>query len=204
MKDRNAVRTGDVARWCGVTVRTVLNWIEQGLLPAYQLPGRGDNRVRVPALLEFLARHDMPVPEALRPKTRRVLIVDDDPDAARLAADSLKRVGFEPRVARDGFSAGVELAAFRPDLVTLDLRMPGMDGLQVLRYIRGQKSFRHLKVLVITGATRNELEGALKAGADDYLQKPVLPKVLREKAERLLEPGSAPEKAHRRSVQRGG
>jgi len=206
MKARDAVRTGDVARWCGVTVRTVLNWIEQGLLPAYRLPGRGDNRVRVPALLEFLTRHDIPIPEALRPQSRRVLVVEDDPDAARLAADSLKRIGFEPRIARDGFSAGVELAAFCPDLVALDLRMPGMDGLQVLRYIRSQKSLRHLKVLVITGAPRDEVDDALAAGADDYLQKPVEPKALREKVARLLETRTVPSKmkVQRRALQRGG
>ena len=58
--------TGEIARYCGVNFRTVIRWIKRGHLRAYQLPGRGDNRVELEDFLEFLREHRMPIPEELK------------------------------------------------------------------------------------------------------------------------------------------
>lgn len=63
MLERQVLTTGEIAKYCGVNSRTVIRWIERGHLRAYHLPGRGDSRVEVQDFLDFLRRHQMPVPE---------------------------------------------------------------------------------------------------------------------------------------------
>lgn len=66
MWEKTCLTTGEAARFCGVNFRTVIRWIKRGHLRAYQLPGRGDNRIETKEFLAFLARNEMPVPEELR------------------------------------------------------------------------------------------------------------------------------------------
>lgn len=63
---KHTLTTGDIAQYCDVNSRTVIRWIRRGHLRAYQLPGRGDNRIDVEDFLDFLWQHKMPVPEELR------------------------------------------------------------------------------------------------------------------------------------------
>ena len=63
MQAKQILTTGEIARYCGVNFRTVIRWIERGRLKAYQLPGRGDNRVTVEDFIDFLKVNSMPIPE---------------------------------------------------------------------------------------------------------------------------------------------
>ena len=104
----------------------------------------------------------------------RILIVDDE-SAARIAlATLLRREGFEVRDASDGAAALAECAAFRPDLILLDIVMPGMDGFEVCRRIKATPETRLTPVVLITGlsATEDRIKG-INAGADDFLSKPI-------------------------------
>ncbi|ASP40977.1 hypothetical protein CHH28_17240 [Bacterioplanes sanyensis] len=65
MREKQALTTGEVAKFCGVNFRTVIRWIERGHLQAYKLPGRGDNRIPVNGFVEFLKDNHMPVPDEL-------------------------------------------------------------------------------------------------------------------------------------------
>ncbi len=177
--------TGEVARYCGVNVRTVIRWIERGRLKAYQLPGRGDNRVRPDDLLDFLQVHDMPVPEELQPARRRVLIVDDDELVAKAIERILHHAGFETRIATGGFEAGALLGEFKPAVMTLDLQMPGMGGFEVLEFVRRSECFKRLKIVVVSALPPAELEKALASGADEVLEKPLDDKRLIETVTRL-------------------
>src|SRR5271155_2092591 len=106
--------------------------------------------------------------------TGKILIVDDE-SAARAALETLlRREGFEVRDARDGASALVECANFRPDLILLDVLMPGMTGLEVCRRIKATPETRLTPVVLITGltATEDRIQG-INAGADDFLSKPI-------------------------------
>ena len=91
-------------------------------------------------------------------------------------ASAIRRVlirhGFEVRVAHDGFSAGTLLSKMKPGLVTLDLKMPGMDGYEVLRFIRHHEEHARTKRLVISAETRAGLERAMTLGASAILPKP--------------------------------
>jgi len=104
----------------------------------------------------------------------RILIVDDE-SAARAALEALlRREGFDVRDASDGPSALAECATFRPDLILLDILMPGINGFEVCRRIKATPETRLTPVVLITGrsATEDRIEG-INAGADDFLSKPI-------------------------------
>jgi CheY-like chemotaxis protein len=164
--------TGDIAKLCGVNFRTVIRWIQRGHLKAFQLPGRGDNRVLVSDFLAFLRANNMPVPEELQKTGRRVLVVEDDAKMAASIQRSLKRAGFDVAIAKDGFSAGSMVNTFTPAVMTLDLKMEGIGGLEVLKSIRSNPELSQLKVLVVSAMPQEQLDEAAAAGADGVLAKP--------------------------------
>lgn len=169
----NALTTGKVAKFCGVNFRTVIRWIERGELKAFKLPGsRGDNRIEVTDLLEFMKRNNMPIPEELEQGKKKVLIVDDEQRMAHAIQRVLRRAGYDTAIANDGFQMGVMLSTFKPELVTLDLKMPNLDGLEALKYMRSNEQFEKVKVLVVSGCTPEEREAAVSIGAQASLAKP--------------------------------
>jgi DNA-binding response OmpR family regulator len=116
-----------------------------------------------------------------------VLVVDDEPKILQLARDYLEHAGFAVLVAGDGPSA---LQAFRvrqPDLVVLDLGLPGIDGLEVMRTIRGSGS----TPIVVLTARDTELDTllGLELGADDYMTKPFSPRELVARVRAVLRRG---------------
>src|SRR5271156_5936681 len=104
----------------------------------------------------------------------KILIVDDE-SAPRAALEMLlRREGYEVRDAGDGEAALVECAMFRPDLILLDILMPGIDGFEVCRRIKATPETRLTPVVLITGLfeTEDRIKG-INAGADDFLSKPI-------------------------------
>ncbi|MBP0047409.1 response regulator [Marinobacterium sp. AK62] len=165
--------TGEIAKICDVNLRTVIRWIERGDLKGFKLPGRGNNRVLVEDFVAFLESHNMPVPPEYAPKSNnRVLVLDDEPAITRLISRILRTAGYSVDVATDGFQGGAKLLQDRPYLITLDLSMPGLDGFQVLDFIRSTEEIKHTKVVVVSALSTSELNRALDAGADAVLQKP--------------------------------
>ena len=165
--------SSEAARLCGVSFRTVIRWIERGRLQAYRLPGRGDYRVPVVELRRFMQANAIPeAPELQGDMPRRVLIVEDEPNMASAIGRVLKRAGFATASAGDGFLAGLLLHSYRPGLMTLDLRMPGVDGFTVLRALRETPLPFVCKVLVVSGETPERLQEALALGANGVLAKP--------------------------------
>lgn len=184
---KRVLTTGEVAKYCGVHFRTVLRWIKRGQLRAFQLPGRGDNRVEVEDFLTFLRKHNLPIPDEFLDRSRQALIVEDDAAMARSLERSLKKLGFETHVAADGFQAGALIRDLTPALITLDLKMPGLGGMHILEFIRSDEHLRNTKVLVVSGMPKKELEKSLAAGADDTLAKPFQPNEFSDKVEALFE-----------------
>ncbi len=100
----------------------------------------------------------------------RILIVDDEPQLARVLRTGLKTHGYDVRVAADGVSALETFGDWRPDLVVTDLAMPNLDGLELCRRLR-ELSPLPIIVLSVRGEEKTKVE-ALDAGADDYVTKP--------------------------------
>ncbi|MFC9292518.1 response regulator transcription factor [Streptomyces sp. NPDC057011] len=112
--------------------------------------------------------------------TGRVLVVDDDPTVSEVVAGYLERAGFTVHRAADGPAALEAAARHRPDLVVLDLMLPGMDGLEVCRRLRARADGRpSLPVVMLTarGDEDDRILG-LEVGADDYVTKPFSPREL--------------------------
>jgi CheY-like chemotaxis protein len=189
-RQKKSLTTGDIAEVCGVNFRTVIRWIQAGLLKAYQLPsGRGDNRVQVRDFLEFLHANKMPVPDALRAVSNRVLVVEDEEEMALAMRRVLERKGFEVMIAQEGFLAGCLAMTFAPAVMTLDLRMPGLGGLEVLKGIRNDPELADTRVLVVSAMPQGQLDEALQAGADDILVKPFRNQDLVDKVTALASAG---------------
>jgi putative two-component system response regulator len=104
----------------------------------------------------------------------KILIVDDESGARAALEFLLRREGFQVRDAADGPAAIQECATFRPDLILLDIMMPGMNGFEVCRHIKATPETRLTPVVLVTGLTTTEdrIIG-INAGADDFLSKPI-------------------------------
>jgi len=130
----------------------------------------------------------MPVPTELLDGEHRkaVLVVDDEPNMAKAIARVFKRDGWDVYTASDGFQAGALLMEHKPPLMTLDLRMPGMDGFKVLEFTRRHLNATQLKILVISAQPKADLNNALVQGADLAIEKPFENQQLLEQANELL------------------
>lgn len=189
ISDKRFLTTGDIAEMCGVNYRTVIRWVEAGRLKAFQLPGgRGDRRVLPQDFVAFLRDNNMPLPEELlQQPARTVLVVEDEELMAKAIQRALRRAGFETMLATEGFLAGMLALVFRPTVITLDLKMPGLGGLAVLKAIRQREELVTTKVLVVSAMPREQLDEALAAGADGVLEKPFKNKDLVERVGALCE-----------------
>jgi CheY-like chemotaxis protein len=120
----------------------------------------------------------------------RVLLVEDDEDHRDMLSRRLRRQGFDVFCAADGAQAGDRARAERPDLVLMDMHLPGVDGWEATRRLKGDPATRTIPVIALTAdAMSGDREKALLAGCDDYETKPVdLPRLL-EKMRALLERG---------------
>lgn len=114
----------------------------------------------------------------------RIAVIEDEPTIAASVAARLRAEGFEVEVAGDGVS-GVELCrAFRPDLVVLDLMLPGLDGLEVCKRIQTER--RPLVLMLTARDTETDLEVGLAVGGDDYMTKPFSPRELVARVRALM------------------
>ena len=117
--------------------------------------------------------------------TPDVLVVDDEPQVREIVATYLARDGFAVRTAGTGAEALAELARKRADLVVLDLMLPGIDGLSVLRKLR--ESGDQVPVIVLSAKGReSERVAGLELGADDYLAKPASPREVAARVRAVL------------------
>ncbi|ADT70161.1 two-component system, chemotaxis family, response regulator CheY [Pseudoalteromonas sp. BSi20311] len=165
------LKPSEIARYCDVHQRTVSRWINAGDLKGHKLTGRGNYRVQVIDFIDFLVRHKMPVPQSLSHKPQ-VLIIDDEANVRSVIKRVLKRSGFDVVEAAGGFEAGTLMHQRKPELITVDLSMPGLSGIEVIRFIRSCEEFKDIKVLVISGMPETQLIDAVNAGADGYICKP--------------------------------
>ncbi len=119
---------------------------------------------------------------------KTILIVDDQPEVRRLVEVTLRAGNYRVLKSADGKGA-VEMAkAEKPDLIVMDLKMPGeIDGLKAVRLIREDADVRGCKIVMLTGIGRREdREACIRAGADDYIVKPFSPLELIRKVEGMI------------------
>jgi two-component system, OmpR family, response regulator ResD len=115
-----------------------------------------------------------------------VLVVDDEPTIAEVVARYLERAGYSARIAADGVEALEAVAKERPDLVVLDLMLPGIDGLEVMRRMREQDRERIATILLTAKGEESDRVVGLRLGADDYVVKPFSPAELVARVDAVL------------------
>ena len=169
---------GEVARLLMVSPATVRQWAQKGDLPALATPG-GHRRFQLVDVERFAQQRGLALHTPQRSaeiQGLRVLVVDDEPQIARYLSDLItSRINTaQVEAAENGFVAGLKVRSFQPDVVLLDLMMPGMDGFQVCRLLKAEVSTRQIRVVVITGYPSPEnISRAREAGADACLAKPI-------------------------------
>jgi two-component system phosphate regulon response regulator PhoB len=124
---------------------------------------------------------------------QRILIVEDEQDIADLIGFNLQRAGYEVLKAHDGLTGTDVALRERPDLIVLDLMLPGRDGYGVFRELRRDSRTAAIPVIMLTARAQTEdrIQG-LEAGADDYLTKPFSPKELMLRVQAILKRAEAP------------
>ena len=115
-----------------------------------------------------------------------VLVVDDEPTIGEVVCRYLQRAGYETHVALDGMEAVRAVAARGPDLVVLDLMLPGLDGLEATRRIRAQDGRRTAIILLTARGEESDRIIGLRLGADDYIVKPFSPAELVARVDAVL------------------
>ncbi len=167
--------TFQISKICAVDITTIMAWVDEGKLRAYRTPG-GHRRVLHSDLISFLKKYNMPIPSDVDTAAKKILIVEDDSVTSRLLIRLLNKIGSEIRVetAAEGFEAGQKFESFLPDLVVLDIVLPGVDGFRICRNIRANRKYEHVKILAIT-AVDPEVSKAkiMRCGADSFLSKPL-------------------------------
>jgi len=201
MREKAVFTTFEAAKLCHVSPLSIINWVNASRLPAFRTPG-GHRRIRREDLARFMRENGIPLPEELRDGSGRprVLVVDDEAGIRDVIAESLTRrsVPYEVTTAADGFEAGRLVATFRPDVVLLDLRMPGLDGFQVCRTIKGDSETAATVVIAMTGYHTVETEARIvECGAVRCLSKPIEPSAVAAVIDAVLEQASAAKRRRR-------
>lgn len=175
---REWLTLGQAAAYLGAAQSTVRKWADDGRLPAFYTPG-GHRRFRRSDLDRFLAG------QVDAPKGGRVLVVDDDPQLREFIRVNLEMEGYE---VREAASAGEGLAALdenSPDLILLDVLMPGVDGWEMLRRVQERHGVESIPVIMYSGMVEDG-EQAAERGAQAFIGKPFDPRRLLEATRQLL------------------
>ncbi len=174
----------------GVTINAIKAWIREERLPALKTPGV-HHMISESDLLEFHARlaENSRAPVSTRP---RILVVDDDPSLLAALRETIEQVIPEAivAVATDGYEALVQVGAFRPDVLVLDIRMPRLDGFEVCRRLKAKKETASIRILAVTAHPEGQVRDQVMAcGADDFLEKPFAIEKFRSRVVALLAKG---------------
>ncbi|MBT3312118.1 MAG: response regulator [Desulfobacteraceae bacterium] len=174
------------AKHCAVSRVTLWKFVKSGEIKASRTPG-GHYRINKDDLQSFISNKNLYSISNNQSGDKKILIVDDDTHTLKMLTILLSKHKYITEVASDGFSAGIKIKEFKPDLVILDLFMPGINGFEVCMQIKKNSRTSHIKVLAVTGYDNKETKDKIIGyGADDYLAKPIVKNTLLRHIEDLL------------------
>jgi len=163
----------EVASMLMVSPITVRQWAAKGLLKA-ELTLGGHRRFMRHEIERFARDNGLSLQHKAAGSKGRLLIVDDDPQLVKLLRDMLdEHQDLVIETAVDGFDAGIKVQQFVPDMMLIDLMMPGLDGFEVCRRLKADPITRAIRVIAMTGFPSAEnTSRAVAAGAERCLSKP--------------------------------
>jgi excisionase family DNA binding protein len=177
MSQKAVFTTFETAKLCHVSPLSIINWVNAGRLPAFRTPG-GHRRIRREDLVTFMRDSGIPLPSDLQEGSgkHKVLIIDGESGIREVLGEHLstRSTSYEVLTAADGFEAGRMVATAKPEVVLLDLKMPGLDGFQTCRTIKADPETSSTIVIAMTGYYTPETEARiLECGAIRCFAKPV-------------------------------
>ena len=178
---KQSFSTSEVAKYCHVTPDTIRKWAEAGRIHVFKTPG-GHRRIRHEDLIQFLHENKIPVHADLRDAGTKILVADEEKAVISVIERFLERSqnSFQVATAMDGFEAGQQMALFRPDVLFMDLRMPGFNGAGIVNRIKENPDYASTAIIALVNSEDHELvEIAVQNGAALCLQKPFTPDDLR-------------------------
>jgi excisionase family DNA binding protein len=185
---RDVCSTREAADRLGVSLRTVQLWSEAGLLRAWKTPG-GHRRILTASVDELLQRREGVTGRQAPRGLYEVLVVEDQADFRQLFELHLRSWGLPIQLtsAPSGFEALLQMGASRPDLLITDLRMPGIDGFEMLRALKASGALGELEIIVVTALTPHTISerGGLPDGVT-VLYKPLQFADLRQRLSELV------------------
>ena len=174
VEEKSYLTPGEVADLLMVSSAAVRRWAAEGDLKALTTPG--GHRRFLPKDVEQFARQRNIAMQTSCNESLRVLIVDDDKQFSGYLKKMLAKYPEKimPELADNGFEAGIKVHEFNPDVILLDLMMPGMDGFQVCEILKSDSATKNIRVLAMTGyPSAINTKKILAAGAEICLSKPV-------------------------------
>lgn len=199
-RPENMVKISEIAKAAGVMNSTIRFYTDIGLLKkagetigGHRLYDKNLTLSKIKKI-QFLIQKGLTIEQIKTEMVdaeskKKILVIDDEPEVGHLIEGvvSASFPGFTVKIVRDGFSAGNTLNEFFPDLIVLDIMLPGVNGFDVCRQIRSNKLFSNLKILAITGYDSPENRSKiLECGANDFLAKPLEVPSLEDKINKLL------------------
>lgn len=181
--------SADLAAFFKVKNDTAQKWLASGALASYRTQG-GHFRIHRADLIQFLIDHKKHVPGLTSPFKTRILIVEDDHMTRRFLRRLLQQEfpDVEIHEAIEGFEAGYLADSLNPNLVVLDLLLPGLNGIRVCKLLRADKKFHGMKILAISGHRPDRIGRVIiRAGADLFMAKPLNNKEFAKAVRGLLE-----------------
>lgn len=186
-KSKELLKISEIAAEAKVLPSTIRYYTDIGLLEiSGETPGghrlyEKEKALRIVNKIQFLSQQGLTMEEIKKELEagagkRKLLVIDDEPEVGHFVEELVKGhfPGFEVKTVRDGFTAGRLLSEYIPDLIILDLMLPGVDGFEVCRQIKAGKHLAGSKILAVTGYDSTENKAKIMAcGADDYLAKPM-------------------------------
>jgi two-component system phosphate regulon response regulator PhoB len=125
---------------------------------------------------------------------KKILVIEDEPDLVELITFNLQREGFQVTSAGTGEDGLRKVSSDKPDLIVLDIMLPGINGLDICRTLKGDIETRHIPVVMLTARNEDiDIVTGLEIGADDYITKPFSPRVLTARIRAVLRRGVATE-----------
>ena len=175
MADIEYLTPNQVAKMLMVSPVTVRQWAQKDMIKAKVTPG-GHRRFLLEDVREFARERGIGIlEEARREGPKRVLIVDDNEDLVHFIEELISNSEEEFMIEKafDGFTAGDKVHSFKPDVILLDLMLPGMDGYEVCKRLKGSRDTQHIEIIAMTGYfSKKSYQQIISAGAKECLAKP--------------------------------
>ncbi|MBF0189258.1 MAG: response regulator [Magnetococcales bacterium] len=158
-KSGNLLTTTAAAKRLGVARGSIQGWVDKGVLKAMRTPG-GHRRITRESVESLLDEWNADMAQDPQPETAKILIVEDDPVFMEYLLGTLRswQAGFDIITAENGFDGLLQIGRLNPDIVISDLKMPNMDGCEMIRVLRSDAHYSTIDIIVISSLDQQEID----------------------------------------------